>query len=453
MPMLPKDRAEKIVSLGKAGWSVDAIAEQVGHSPTTIRSYLTGRTTPGVRTARTRLLTDALADYSRQRLSEDPHLRPNALFKELKELGFSASRATFYRGFELFRQPTTAPPHPAAGPILDLVSRSRLLTSTLADYSRQRLTEDPDLSPGALFKELKQRGLPASRATFYRELHQFRQSGKQSSHPDRDLLMEMVGRSRPLDHPGAHAVVLPRPVAPITGESLRSFLTRLAQANHLALTEVLAVLPSWFSTKVNNPDELFEHHTLVAATAEALSALAGLARTTPHHLTRALPVFNGTHTRGPLRATTACRYCTARRGLREPVPVHLPVHLKVCTHHGIWLSDAGQPNLDVNACPEIITAQHKAKRLLRRYTSQQLALAHEIAVAALAPWPANQAAIPHHWRHRLLTLQTTNHHRGVGVDHDAHTRAAKYPDAIALIPGILSARRNEHDSMAKPPDL
>jgi hypothetical protein len=60
-------------------------------------------------------------------------------------------------------------------------------------------------------------------------------------------------------------------------------------------------------------------------------------------------------------------------------------------------------------------------------------------------------------RQCLFTLQATNHHRGVGVgvgvDHDAPTRAAKYPDAIALVPGILSARRNEHDAMAKPPDL
>jgi hypothetical protein len=453
MPMLPRDRAAKIVSLGKAGWSVDAIAEQLGHSPTTIRSYLTGRTTPGVRTARTRLLTDALADYSRQRLSEDPHLRPNALFKELKELGFPGSRATFYREFELFRQPATAPPRPAAGPILDLVSRSRLLTSTLADYSRRRLTEDPDLRPNALFNELKEHGLQASRATFYRELHQFRQSGASRSHPDRNPLLNLVNRSRPLGGPRERPVVLPRPVTPITGESLSSYLPRLAQANHLTLTEVLAVLPSWFSTKINNPDELFQHHTLVPAINDALSALARLARATPHHLAEALPAFGATHTSGPVRATTACHRCTACRGIRKPVPVHLPVHLKVCTRHGIWLSDAGQPNLDVNACPEIITAQHKAKRLLRRYTPQQLALAHEVAVAALAPWPANQAAIPHHWRHRLLTLQTTNHHRGVGTDHDAHTRAAKYPDAIALVPDILSARRNEHDSMAKPPDL
>ena len=38
------------------------------------------------------------------------------------------------------------------------------------------------------------------------------------------------------------------------------------------------------------------------------------------------------------------------------------------------------------------------------------------------------------WRHRLLILQTTNHHRGI----DTYTHAAKYPDAIALAAGILN---------------
>ena len=180
--MLPRDRAELILALGQAGWSVDAIAGQLGYSPTTIRSYLTGRTKPGVRTARPRLLTDALADYSRQRLTEDPQLRPHALFNELKELGFQASKATFYRETQQLRQPVEQPSPPDQD-LLDLVSRSRLLTSALADYGRQRLTEDPHLRPNALFTELKERGFQASRATFYRELRQFRQSGEQPSHP------------------------------------------------------------------------------------------------------------------------------------------------------------------------------------------------------------------------------------------------------------------------------
>jgi hypothetical protein len=119
-----------------------------------------------------------------------------------------------------------------------------------------------------------------------------------------------------------------------------------------------------------------------------------------------------------------------RRGIHQPVPVHLPVHDKVCTRHGIWLSDVDQPHLDLAACPEIITAQHRrANRLLRRYTAQQLTLAHQAATKAIPAWPASPAVIPFHWRHRLLILQTTNH-RGSPTDHGTYTHAAIYPGAI-----------------------
>jgi hypothetical protein len=76
---------------------VPAIAVHLGHSEPTIRDYLTGRRTPGVRASRPSLLTDLLAGYCRQRSAEDPHLRPSTLFTEVLELGFTASRSTFYR--------------------------------------------------------------------------------------------------------------------------------------------------------------------------------------------------------------------------------------------------------------------------------------------------------------------------------------------------------------------
>lgn len=128
--------------------------------------------------------------------------------------------------------------------------------------------------------------------------------------------------------------MLPRPVAPISGETLSSYLPRLAQANHLTLTEVLIVLcpgsPRKSTTPTNSP-------------------------------------------------STTC------------------------------LS----------------------------------------ALTAIPSWPMSQAAIPHHWRHRLLTLQTTNQHRDLGTEHDAYTRAARYPDAIALAAETFSIRENEQDPMTK----
>jgi hypothetical protein len=180
---------------------------------------------------------------------------------------------------------------------------------------------------------------------------------------------------------------------------------------------------------------------LAPATDEALRSLAHLASTEATSVAQALPAFGMTAAPSPFRPAAACHRCLARRGIQQPVPVHLPTHDKVCTRHGIWLASADQSHLDVAACPEIITAQHRVNRLLHRYTPQQLTLAHQIAVRAVPAWPGSPAAIPHHWRHRLLILQTTNNHRGIPPDHDVYTDAAIYPDATALAKQILNSGR------------
>lgn len=334
--------------------------------------------------------------------------------------------------------------HQRRTPGVRAVSRPGLFTDLFADYCRQRFAEDPDLRPSSLFRELTGLGFGGSRSTFYRGLTR--------------RLLSPPGRwqSRTREHipPGQSwtarlpscAPALPRSVTPVTGEALISYLTRLACANHLALTEVLAVLPSWFSTKVSNRDDRAQHHMLIPAAAEALRALARLSGATPVSLARALPAFGTAGPHSPVRATTACRRCAARHGICQPVPVHLPAHHKVCTRHGIWLSDAGQPQLDLAACPEIITAQHQASRLLRRCTPQELMLAYQAAARAIPPWPLSPAAIPLHWRHRLLTLQTANHRYGTPTDLDAYMHAAIYPDAIAH-----AARMIKQDPLANSP--
>ena len=366
--MLPRERAEKIISLGKAGWSVPAIAEHLGHSKPTIRDYLTGRRTPGVRVPRPSLLTDLLAGYCRQRLVEDPHLRPRTLFDEVIELGFTGSLRTFYR--ETTRlQP--GPPVP------------------------RTLTRDSPQDPA---------------------------------------------ETRPITSGLTRTPALPRQITPVNGETLISYLNRLAAANHLTISEILAVLPAWFTTKTNNVDDRSRHHMLAPATTDALHALARLTRASLAGLARALPAFDTTDTHNPIRATTACHRCAARHGILNPVPVHLPAHHKICTRHGIWLSDAGQPHLDLATCPEIITAQHRANRLLRRRTPQQLLLTYQAAAESIPAWPASPATIPLHWRHRLLRLQTANHRYGTPTDHDDYIHAAIYPDAITLAAAVLDPR-------------
>jgi transposase len=332
--------------------------------------------------------------------------------------------------------------HRRRTPGVRAVSRPHLLTDPFADYCRQRFAEDPHLRPSSLFNELTELGFQGSRSTFYRGLTRrllSPPSGRRSQTLEQTPHGTSVTSRLPA-HAPQHAPVLPRSVAPITGEALISYLTRLACANHLTLTEVLTILPSWFSTKISNRDDRAQHHMLIPASAEALRALASLTSVTPTSLACALPAFGTADAHSPVRATTACRRCAARRGIHQPVPVHLPAHHKVCIRHGIWLSDAGQPQLDLAACPEIVTAQHQANRLLRCCTPQELILAYQAAARAIPPWPPSPAAIPLHWRHRLLTLQTANHRYGTPTGHDAYTHAAVYPDAIALAAAALNPR-------------
>ncbi|WP_236581119.1 TniQ family protein [Rhodococcus sp. T7] len=368
--MLPRDRAEKIIALHAAGWSGRAIASHLGHSQQTIRDYLHGRKKPGIR-ARTKpsMLTDPLADYCRHRFAEDPNLRPATVFREVTDLGFAGSKATFYRDVARLLPPRHEQPPPK--------------------------TQNSSVAPN------------------------------------------------PFSHKPKRTPVLPRSAAPVNGETLVSYLTRLADANHLTLAEVLAVLPPWFSTKASSDDDRARHHMLVPATGAALLALAHLTSKPPADLAHALPPFGDTDIQGPLRATTACRRCTIRRGIRGPVPVHLPVHHNVCTRHGIWISDADSPQLDLSATPEIITAQRRTNQLLRHHTPQQVTLAYATAVKAVPPWPASTTALPHHWRHRLLRLQTRNHYLGIQTDHDSFTHAAIYPDTVELAAQILRPA-NQH---------
>jgi hypothetical protein len=327
--------------------------------------------------------------------------------------------------------------HQRRTPGVRAVSRPDLFTDVFADYCRQRFAEDPDLRPSSLFHELTGLGFGGSRSTFYRGLTRrlLSPSGRRQSRTREHIPPSPSGASRL----PSHAPALPRSVTPVTGEALISYLTRLALANHLTLAEVLTVLPSWFSTKISNSDDRAQHHMLIPAADEALRALARLTSATPASLARALPAFGTADQHSPVRATTACRRCAARRGIHQPVPVHRPAHHKVCTRHGIWLSDAGQPQLDLAACPEIITAQYRANRLLRCCTPQELMLAYQAAARSIPPWPPSPAAIPLHWRHRLLTLQTANHRHGTPTDHDAYTHAAVYPHAIALAARTIKA--------------
>ena len=75
----------EIHALHRRGWSISAIARHTKTNRRTVRNYLNGVTTPGVRKPAS---VDAFApfvEYVTARLSEDPHLWARTLCDELED--------------------------------------------------------------------------------------------------------------------------------------------------------------------------------------------------------------------------------------------------------------------------------------------------------------------------------------------------------------------------------
>ncbi len=62
----------------------------------------------------------------------------------------------------------------------------------------------------------------------------------------------------------------------------------------------------------------------------------------------------------------ACRRCTARFGITEPVACYLPPHRTVCRRHRLWIGPAARSHaaqLDISPLPEVFRAQRCRRHL------------------------------------------------------------------------------------------
>jgi hypothetical protein len=169
-----------------------------------------------------------------------------------------------------------------------------------AAYCRQRLAGDPHLRTPALLAELRSLGLDGSRATFYRGLERH---GIQP-HPCPDCYPARISGYAPL--PAARQPrpsPLPMPAAPLTGETLTSFLGRLAAANLTTTDDLLKILPPWFRVKTRWHDDRWQHDQLepraddAAARLAALSGSASPSGPLPHAVAAQRPAASGSRSR------------------------------------------------------------------------------------------------------------------------------------------------------------
>ena len=121
---------------------------------------------------------------------------------------------------------------------------------------------------------------------------------------------------------------LPRPVTPITGETIASYLSRLARSNHLSDSILLAHLPPWFTARSLIHDDLSGAAQATDTDTDHLAALTAVARAALLHALPALSLGSH-HDRPTVRATQACRRCVARHLTAERIPVHLPARQRI----------------------------------------------------------------------------------------------------------------------------
>ena len=75
-------------ALHKRGWSISAIARHLDRDRKTIRAYLAGDRTPGVRRDDRRDPLAPFAAYVAARFVDDPHIWASALYDEVTGLGY-----------------------------------------------------------------------------------------------------------------------------------------------------------------------------------------------------------------------------------------------------------------------------------------------------------------------------------------------------------------------------
>jgi hypothetical protein len=236
---------------------------------------------------------------------------------------------------------------------------------------------------------------------------------------------------------------LPVTFPPVGGETVGSYLNRLALANRMR-TGALARYLAPYRRAPNAIDD-----DTSAWTPTTPSRLAVIGGQPLDRLTRALPALGPPALPPrPHHRLAACRRCMASRGVTCLVVIRDQAHRHLCVRHGLWLRTTTQ--VEVTRAPEVACAQRRHARLARRGDPDRVATAHAAAHVIVLDWYGGR------W-HRDLTDRWQARLHALGVDPRSPTLlpwadyldAAVYPEAVALTSLLASPTWRAHVATAE----
>lgn len=151
---------------------------------------------------------------------------------------------------------------------------------------------------------------------------------------------------------------LPRTLTAFQFETVESFITRLAHANHVEPQDLRPLIGGVDRRRLERLGTLSGYPPLVL-----LARLRGLSPNDRHA------------TRQRAHSRPACRWCSARRGATEPVHCWFPNHVTVCHRHQRWIGPSAQTwadQADLATHHRVLTAAKRHKRLCLRHPPETI---------------------------------------------------------------------------------
>ncbi|MFI0260185.1 hypothetical protein ACH4OW_14280 [Streptomyces sp. NPDC017056] len=230
--------------------------------------------------------------------------------------------------------------------------------------------------------------------------------------------------------------LLPLPLPPVHGEVFGWYLHRLAAADQVTASQLAKSLTPFKNAQVGKRTD-----TLWRWTPMVLPRLAILTGLTPETLRMLLPAIArveartaGDVVRYRRRLYVACSHWMHRRGIIRPVLAHRPADLQLYHRHGIWLD--GNRHYRVGHLPELVTAEHRHRRIARRLPDTLEAATKE-AQHLVRPWllNKNQPHLLSRWNDRLAQIPPKEAIYGHIIRRrvDEREYIATYPELVALL--------------------